>query len=95
MTGSPAKPTTALSTTSAPRAASTMPSSPTSTSVPAGTPSRTVAVQGGIADDDDGGEELGRLCDEHIGGAVRGERVHPESLGLGADDVERLRADRA
>ena len=43
VTGRPAKPTTALSTTSAAWAAATMPSSPTMTSVPAGTPSRTSA----------------------------------------------------
>ena len=43
VTGRPAKPTTALSTTSALRAAATMPSSPTMTSVPDGTPSRTSA----------------------------------------------------
>ena len=41
VTGRPAKPTTALSTTSALCAAATMPSSPTMTSVPAGTPART------------------------------------------------------
>ena len=52
-------------------------------------------VEGGVADDDDGWEELVRLRDEHVGRAVGGERVHPEALRLGANDVERLRADRA
>src|SRR5580704_4094581 len=47
VTGSPAKPTTALSTTSAPCAAATMPSSPTNTSMPPGTPSRTAAWRAG------------------------------------------------
>src|SRR3974390_3219440 len=47
VTGRPAKPTTALRTTSPPRAASTMPSSPVSTPVPAGTPLRTVSATSG------------------------------------------------
>src|SRR6516164_1245642 len=47
VTGSPAKPTTALRTTSAPLAAATMPSSPARTSMPPGTASRTAGWRAG------------------------------------------------
>ena len=59
-----------------------MPSSPTSTSVPAGHAVAHLAVEGRVADDDDVGAELGRLGHEHVDRALRRQRVDAEALGL-------------
>ena len=70
-----------------------MPSSPTMTSVPAGTPSRTSPVAVRVADDDELGPERSRLGQELVHRALRRQRVHAEALGLSAYDVERLGTD--
>ena len=93
---SPAEPTIALSTRSAPDSATsrTRPSGPASTS-PLGP--RLGGARGGVGvGERDPRHAVGaRLRDQRLVGALGGQADELERLGRARDDVERLRADRA
>ena len=91
VTGSPAKPTTALTTTSA---ASTR-SARSSTTVANGSAAATSARRAGSATATNRGPELPGLLDEHVDRRADAEGDDLVAVALGPDDVEGLGADRA